>query len=73
MILAQLNTNKYLVMKTDNNQPNDEKVKSTKTDDDQSTSGREHIDPIDKKETMEEKAKREHWTDVAQSHLGIDE
>lgn len=25
------------------------------------------------KETMEERAKREHWTDVAESHLGIDE
>lgn len=24
-------------------------------------------------ETMEEKAKRENWTDVAESHLGIDE
>jgi hypothetical protein len=26
-----------------------------------------------KEETMEERARREHWTDVAESHLGIDE
>lgn len=38
-----------------------------------SSRGREKIEPLDKKETMEEKAKREGWTDVAESHLGIDE
>lgn len=38
-----------------------------------SSKGREKIEPLDKKETMEEKAKREGWTDVVESHLGIDE
>ena len=38
-----------------------------------SSKGREKIEPLDKEETMEEKARREGWTDVAESHLGIDE
>ncbi|HEY6955844.1 MAG TPA: hypothetical protein VI385_11415 [Flavisolibacter sp.] len=36
-------------------------------------SGRENIEPLEKKETMEERAKREGWTDTVESHLGIDE
>jgi hypothetical protein len=40
---------------------------------DEASKGREKIEPLEKKETMEEKAKREGWTDVAESHLGIDE
>lgn len=40
---------------------------------DEAKTGREKIEPLDKKETTEEKAKREGWTDTAQSHLGIDE
>jgi len=38
-----------------------------------SSKAREKIKPLDKQETMEEKAKREGWTDIAESHLGIDE
>ena len=59
-------------MKEDKNKRDEEKVESSKTSD-QENSGREHIDPLDKKETLEERAKRENWTDVAESHLGIDE
>lgn len=51
---------------------NEKKMDDARTDQDNSQ-GREKIEPLDKKETMEEKAKREGWTDVAQSHLGIDE
>lgn len=40
---------------------------------DDASRGREKIEPLDKEETMEEKAEREGWTDVAESHLGIDE
>ena len=59
-------------MKEDKNKRGEEKVESSKTND-QENPGREHIDPLDKKETLEERAKRENWTDVAESHLGIDE
>lgn len=59
-------------MKNDDNKKNEEKVKSTKGNE-HTSSGREHIDPLDKKESMEERAKREGWTDIAESHLGIDE
>ena len=59
-------------MKNEDNNRNEEKVKSTNSND-QTNKGRQHIDPLDKKETMEEKARREGWTDVAESHLGIDE
>lgn len=59
-------------MKNESNKKNEEKLNSSNTKE-QPTSGRQHIEPLDKKETMEEKAKREGWTDVAESHLGIDE
>ena len=63
---------KDLIMKDDPNKPKEEKLKSSDADN-ETNSGKEQIDPIDKKETMEERAKREHWTDIAESHLGIDE
>jgi hypothetical protein len=59
-------------MKNEDNKRNEEKIKPVNTGE-QADSGREHIDPLDKKETMEERAKRENWTDIAESHLGIDE
>jgi len=59
-------------MKNDVNKRNEEKVKST-DENEHSGSGRQQIDPLDKKETMEERARREGWTDIAESHLGIDE
>ena len=59
-------------MKSEDNKRNEEKVKATNSSE-QSNSGREQIEPLDKKETMEEKARREGWTDIAESHLGIDE
>lgn len=59
-------------MKNEDNKKNEQKIKSTGTNQ-SSGEGREHIDPLDEKETMEEKARREGWTDIAESHLGIDE
>lgn len=59
-------------MKNEDNKRNEEKITSA-TSNDQTNRGRQHIDPLDKKETMEERAKREGWTDIAESHLGIDE
>jgi hypothetical protein len=56
----------------DDNSKDEKKLKHDHTDKDDSQ-GREKIEPLEKHETMEEKAKREGWTDVAQSHLGIDE
>ena len=50
----------------------EKKISDERTDQDKQ-SGREKIEPLDKKETMEERAKREGWTDIAESHLGIDE
>ena len=50
----------------------EKKISEDRTDQDRPR-GREKIDPLDKKETMEERAKREGWTDIAESHLGIDE
>ena len=50
----------------------EKKLKQDHADKDGSK-GREQIEPLKKEETMEEKAKREGWTDVAESHLGIDE
>jgi hypothetical protein len=41
--------------------------------DEDASKGREKIEPLDREEAMEERAKREGWTDVAESHLGIDE
>jgi hypothetical protein len=58
-------------MKDDSNKK-ETKIKHDEADND-SSKGREKIEPLQKKETMEEKAKREGWTDVAESHLGIDE
>jgi len=69
MILVHFNQNSC--MKNDNKKP-EEKLASTERSD-ETNLGKEHIDPLDKKETMEEKAKREGWTDTAESHLGIDE
>jgi hypothetical protein len=56
----------------DNNTKKEKKLKH-EHDAKDASNGRERIEPLKKKETMEEKAKREGWTDVAQSHLGIDE
>ena len=56
----------------DDNKKNEEKL-ATEDASNNANKGRENIEPLDKKETMEEKAKREGWTDVAESHLGIDE
>jgi hypothetical protein len=69
MILVHFNKN--ICMEKDNKKP-EEKLASTEKND-ETQRGKEHIDPIDKKETMEERAKREGWTDIAESHLGIDE
>jgi hypothetical protein len=55
----------------------DDKKKEKKINDDRTDQncphGREKIEPLNKKETVEEKAKREGWTDIAETHLGIDE
>ena len=59
-------------MKNEDNKRREENVTSDKSTD-QTNQGRQHIDPLDKKETMEERARREGWTDIAESHLGIDE
>lgn len=59
-------------MKNEDNKRIEEKVKSAHSNN-QTDQGRQHIDPLDKKETMEERARREGWTDIAESHLGIDE
>lgn len=50
-----------------------EKKISEERNDHDKQSGRENIEPLEKKETMEERAKREGWTDTVESHLGIDE
>jgi hypothetical protein len=55
----------------DDSKKNEQKLSTDQSDD--QAKGRENIDPLDKKETMSEKAEREGWTDVAESHLGIDE
>jgi hypothetical protein len=59
-------------MKNEESRQTEEKVKPTE---EQANANRESDDrpDSDKKETIEERAKREHWTDVAESHLGIDE
>ncbi|MGZ3846334.1 MAG: hypothetical protein ACXVLT_02475 [Flavisolibacter sp.] len=51
---------------------NENKIKDQHTDQNDSH-GRENIEPLEKRETMEERAKREGWTDTVESHLGIDE
>ena len=50
-----------------------EKKISEERNDQDKQSGRENIEPLEKRETMEERAKREGWTDTVESHLGIDE
>lgn len=55
-------------MKNESKKPTEEKIKSEK----EPNSGIENTD-AQQNETMEEKAERENWTDVAESHLGIDE
>ena len=56
----------------DSNSKKEKQSTDAHTDND-SSKAREKIKPLDKQETMEEKAKREGWTDIAESHLGIDE
>jgi hypothetical protein len=58
-------------MTPEDKKKNEEQLKTNESNK-KSEQGRENIDPL-KKETIEEKARRENWTDVAQSHLGIDE
>jgi hypothetical protein len=58
-------------MKNEDSKPEEEKLKSKK-EEEQLDQDRKNIDPL-KKETLEERAKRENWTDIAESHLGIDE
>ena len=58
-------------MKEEKNNPKEQKTKAVETNK-ESDSGRENIEPLEK-ETLSEKAQRENWTDVAESHLGIDE
>jgi hypothetical protein len=55
----------------DKDNKKEEKLDTAQSD--QQEKGREKIDPVKKKETLAEKAQREGWTDVAESHLGIDE
>jgi hypothetical protein len=59
-------------MKYDEREQNDDNLKGTKEQANTTKQSTEK-DNSDKKETLEERAKREHWTDVAESHLGIDE
>jgi hypothetical protein len=59
-------------MKYDERKQNDDNLKGTKEQANTTKQSTEK-DNSDKKETLEERAKREHWTDVAESHLGIDE
>ena len=59
-------------MKYDERKENDDNLKGTKEQANTTKQSTEK-DNSDKKETLEERAKREHWTDVAESHLGIDE
>ena len=59
-------------MKYDERKENDGNLKGTKEQANTTKQSTEK-DNGDKKETLEERAKREHWTDVAESHLGIDE
>jgi hypothetical protein len=58
-------------MKKEENKRTEESV-PTKKADEQKVSQRTEIDPLEKKEIKEED-KRQNWTDVAESHLGIDE
>ena len=57
-------------MKNENKKPAEEKIKQEKEE--QPNSDTENTD-AQQNETMVEKAERENWTDVAESHLGIDE
>ncbi len=58
-------------MKNDNKNPNQEKISTAKTD--QHANTEREKEESHKNETLAERARREHWTDVAESHLGIDE
>jgi hypothetical protein len=58
-------------MTPEDKKKNEQQVKTTESNS-KSDQGRENIKPL-KEETLEERAKRENWTDVAESHLGIDE
>jgi hypothetical protein len=57
-------------MKPDEIRETEDNLKETK---EQADVKQSETDKGDKKETIEERAKREQWTDVAESHLGIDE
>lgn len=57
----------------DDNTKKEKKLTQDGHTDDEASKGREKIEPLDREDAMEEKAKREGWTDVAESHLGIDE
>lgn len=59
-------------MKKENEKRPEQKVQTENDQKRTSDSGRDEIDPL-KKEDMADRAKRENWTDVAESHLGIDE
>lgn len=58
-------------MKNDNKKPNEEKINTTKTD--QHAGADREEKKSHENETLAERARREHWTDIAESHLGIDE
>lgn len=58
-------------MKNEETKRSGEQLPSNKPDE-QKISQRTQIDPLEKKEIKEED-KRQNWTDVAESHLGIDE
>jgi hypothetical protein len=58
-------------MEKENSKPTEQQTKTTDTGK-ESNKGREHIEPL-KKPTLAERAEKENWTDVAESHLGIDE
>lgn len=58
-------------MKNEDKKSTEGKIKSEK-EEQQPDSVAENND-AKKNETLEERAERENWTDVAESHLGIDE
>jgi hypothetical protein len=60
------------MMKNDEKKQNDEQLKATKEQTNTNLPSTE-TDKDQKKESLAERAQREQWTDVAESHLGIDE
>jgi hypothetical protein len=60
-----------LIMEKENSKPTEQQTKDTEPRK-ESNQGREHIAAV-KKPTLEERAEKENWTDVVESHLGIDE